>query len=58
MVVLVHFEADKIACEPIYRDQASVLAQTRVLNRVSMPGTGVEQSRNFENPQLQTKELR
>ena len=58
MVVVVQFERDKIACERIYWDQASVLVQIGVLDRASLPVTGVEQARKFENPQLPSNELR
>lgn len=57
MVVVVQFVVDKIACERIYWDQASVLVQIGVLNRASLPVTGVEQARKFENPQLPSNEL-
>lgn len=57
MVVVVQFEGDKIACERIYWDQASVLVQIGVLDRASLPVTGVEQARKFENPQLPSNEL-
>ena len=57
MVVVVQFEGDKIACERIYWDQASVLAQIGVLDPAGLPVTGVEQTRKFENPQLPSNEL-
>lgn len=57
MVVVVQFEGDKIACERIYWDQASVLVQIGVLDRGSLPVTGVEQARKFENPQLPSNGL-
>ncbi|MDA0657824.1 MAG: nuclear transport factor 2 family protein [Planctomycetota bacterium] len=57
MVVVVQFDGDKIACERIYWDQASVLLQIGVLDRSSLPVTGVEQARKFENPQLPSNEL-
>jgi carboxymethylenebutenolidase len=57
MVVVVQFEGDKIACERIYWDQASVLTQIGLLNRSGLPVTGVEQTRKFENPQLPSNEL-
>ena len=57
MVVVVQFEGDKIACERIYWDQASVLVQIGVLDQASLPVTGVEQSRKYENPQLPSNEL-
>lgn len=57
MVVVVQFEGDKIASERIYWDQASVLVQIGLLERGSLPVTGVEQARKFENPQLPSNEL-
>lgn len=57
MVVVVQFEADKIACERIYWDQASVLVQIGLLQPENLPLTGVEQARKFENPQLPSNEL-
>jgi carboxymethylenebutenolidase len=58
MVVVVQFDRDKIACERIYWDQASVLVQIGMLDRASLPVTGVEQARKFENPQMPSNELR
>ena len=57
MVVVVQFEGEKIACERIYWDQASVLVQIGVLDPAGLPVTGVEQARKFENPQLPSNEL-
>ncbi len=57
MVVVVQFEGEKIACERIYWDQASVLVQIGVVARASLPVTGVEQARKFENPQLPSNEM-
>jgi carboxymethylenebutenolidase len=57
MVVVVQFDGDKIACERIYWDQASVLVQIGVLDRASLPVTGIEQARKFENPQLPSNGL-
>ena len=57
MVVVVQFEGDKIACERIYWDQASVLVQIGLLNTDSLPVTGVEQTRKFEDHQLPSNQL-
>lgn len=57
MVVVVQFEGDKIACERIYWDQASVLVQIGLLDRGLLPVTGAEQARKFEDPQLLSNEL-
>jgi len=56
-VVVVQFPGDKIACERIYWDQASVLVQIGVLDPVGLPVVGVEQSHKFENPTLPSNEL-
>jgi carboxymethylenebutenolidase len=57
MVVVVQFEQDKIACERIYWDQASVLVQVGLLSPGALPVTGVEQARKFEDPRLPANEL-
>ena len=57
MVVVVQFEGDKIACERIYWDQASVLVQLGLLDPGRLPVTGVEQARKFENSDLPPNEL-
>ncbi|WP_137145215.1 ester cyclase [Mycolicibacterium sp. CR10] len=57
MVVAVQFEGDKIACERIYWDQASVLVQLGLLDPGRLPVTGVEQARKFENSELPPNEL-
>ena len=57
VVVVVQFRGDKIACERIYWDQASVHVQIGVLDRASLPVTGVEQAGKFENPQMPSNEL-
>lgn len=57
MVAAVQFEGDKIACERIYWDQASVLVQIGLLDPKLLPVTGSEQARKFENPQLPSNEL-
>lgn len=57
MVAVVQFEGDKIACERIYWDQASVLVQIGLLDPAGLPVTGVEQARKYEDPQLQPNVL-
>jgi carboxymethylenebutenolidase len=57
MVVVVQFEGEKIACERIYWDQASVLVQLGLLDPGRLPVTGVEQARKFENSDLPPNEL-
>lgn len=57
MVVVVQFQEDKIACERIYWDQASVLVQLGLLDAAALPLAGVEAARKFENPGLPSNEL-
>lgn len=57
MVVVVQFEGNKIACERIYWDQASVLVQIGLLDQTLLPISGVEQARKFEDHQLPSNEL-
>lgn len=57
MVVVVQFDGDKIACERIYWDQASVLVQIELLDRASLPVAGIEQARKFEDRRLPSNEL-
>jgi carboxymethylenebutenolidase len=57
MVVVVAFEGDKISCERIYWDQASVLVQVGLLAKDNLPVAGVEQARKFEDPGLPSNEL-
>lgn len=52
MVVVVQFEGDKISCERIYWDQASVLVQVGLLAPDGLPVTGAEQAHKFTNPDL------
>ena len=57
MVVVVQFEGDKIACERIYWDQASVLVQLELLGPTGLPVVGVAATRKFENHSLPSNEL-
>ncbi len=57
MVVVVQFRGDKIACERIYWDQASVLVQIGLLEPAGLPIAGVEEARKFEDPLLPSNEL-
>lgn len=57
MVVVVQFEEDKIACERIYWDQASVLVQIGLLEPANLPVVGVEEARKFEDPALPSNEM-
>ena len=56
-VVVVQFEGDRIACERIYWDQASVLVQLGLLDPTGLPVVGVESARKFEDPRLPSNEL-
>jgi len=56
-VVSVEFDGDKITCERIYWDQASVLVQLGRLDPARLPVAGVEATRKFENPRLPSNEL-
>ena len=57
MVVVVQFEGDKIACERIYWDQASVLVQLGLLDPSGLPVVGVAATLKFEDPRLPSNEL-
>jgi carboxymethylenebutenolidase len=57
MVVVVQFDGDKIACERIYRDQASVLVQVGQIDPSGLPVVGVASARKFEDPRLPSSEL-
>jgi carboxymethylenebutenolidase len=46
-VVIVRFEQGKVAHEHIYWDQASLLVQVGLLDRKTLPVTGVEQARKL-----------
>jgi carboxymethylenebutenolidase len=47
VVVVVKFEAGKVAHEHIYWDQATLLVQVGLLDQSALPVTGVEQARNL-----------
>jgi carboxymethylenebutenolidase len=49
VVVVMRFDAGKIAHEHIYWDQASLLAQIGLLNATRLPVTGGEQARAVKN---------
>lgn len=57
MVVVVQFEGDKIACERIYWDQASVLVQIGLLSPSGLPVSGAEQARKYEDQKLPSNQL-
>ena len=57
MVAVVQFDGDKIACERIYWDQASVLVQIGLLDSHGLPVAGVASARKFEDHHLPSNEL-
>ena len=57
MVVVVQFEGEKIACERIYWDQASILVQIGLIDPAAFPVTGTEQARTFEDHHLPSNGL-
>jgi carboxymethylenebutenolidase len=57
MVVVVQFQGDKIACERIYWDQASVLVQLGLLDPGALPVVGVDSARKFEDTHLPSNDL-
>ncbi|MGD9765130.1 MAG: nuclear transport factor 2 family protein [Candidatus Binatia bacterium] len=56
-VVVVQLRGDKIACERIYWDQASVLVQLGLLDPSRLPIAGAETARKVLNPSLPSNEL-
>jgi carboxymethylenebutenolidase len=57
MVVIVQLERDRIVCERIYWDQASVLVQLGLLDSSRLPVVGVEATRKVLDPSLPSNEL-
>jgi carboxymethylenebutenolidase len=57
IVVVVQFDGDRISCERIYWDQASVLAQLGLLDPSGLPVVGVEAARKAVDPSLPSNEL-
>jgi carboxymethylenebutenolidase len=56
-VVVVGFDGDKIAFERIYWDQASMLVQLGLLDKVALPVTGAEQTAWLLDPDLPSNTL-
>lgn len=50
MVVVVHFEGDRIASENIYWDNATILRQAGLLPDPALPVVGAESARNMLEP--------
>jgi carboxymethylenebutenolidase len=57
LVVVVQLDSDRIECERIYWDQASVLVQLGVLDPAGLPVAGVETARKALDPSLPSNEL-
>ncbi len=57
LIVVVEFRGDKLVCERIYWDQASVLVQLGLLERGSLPVAGVESARKVLDPSIQSNRL-
>ncbi|NIV13077.1 MAG: hypothetical protein GWN62_17875 [Aliifodinibius sp.] len=57
IVVVVQFEAGKIAHEHIYWDQASVLAQVGLIDPSKLPVVGARSAEKVQNPTLPPNEL-
>lgn len=56
-VVVVEFAGEKISCERIYWDQASVLVQIGLIDPSQLPVAGVETARKFEDSRLPSNTL-
>ncbi len=56
-VVVVEFRGDKLSCERIYWDQASVLVQLGLIATDSLPVVGVEGARKVLDPSIKSNEL-
>ena len=57
LLVVVQLGGDKIVCERIYWDQASVLVQLGLLDPSGLPVAGVETARKVLDPALPSNEL-
>lgn len=57
LLVVVQLGGDKIVCERIYWDQASVLVQLGLLDPSGLPVAGVETARKVMDPGLPSNEL-
>jgi carboxymethylenebutenolidase len=56
-VVVMGFEADKVAYERIYWDQASLLVQVGLLDKTLLPVTGMAQARKVLDKDLPANTL-
>lgn len=57
VIVVVEFKGDKLACERIYWDQASLLVQLGLLEEGKLPIVGVESARKVLDPALASNRL-
>ncbi len=57
LLVVVQIEGERVECERIYWDQASVLVQLGLLDSASLPVAGAETARKVLNPELPSNEL-
>ena len=57
LVVVVQLRAEKVVCERIYWDQASVLVQIGLLDPSHLPVAGAETARKVLNPELPSNDL-
>ena len=57
MIVVVEFRDDKLACERIYWDQASVLVQLGLLQERNLPVVGVESASKVIDPSIASNRL-
>jgi carboxymethylenebutenolidase len=55
--VVVQLAGDRIVCERIYWDQASVLVQVGLLDPATLPVAGAETARKLEDPSRPSNEL-
>ncbi len=57
LIVVVEFRDNKIACERIYWDQATVLVQLGLLNSDKLPVSGVESTHKILAPEIPSNQL-
>ena len=57
MIVMVEFRDDKLSCERIYWDQASVLVQVGLLEAGDLPISGADSARKVRDPSIAANQL-
>ena len=57
LVVMVEFHENRLACERIYWDQATVLVQLGLLDQDTLPVSGVEIARKILDPTIPANDL-